>query len=101
MPGPGERHRVPGGGGGAVAARPRFDPSISLMEHYQASEIRRLLEWANYNMIDALKVRGGFGEFSSVHTSMYFFFLLAFFLAGGLAASLMLMRFDSRGGFSC
>lgn len=38
-------------------ARPRFDESISVMERFMVSEIRRFLRWTNYNMTDALQVR--------------------------------------------
>ena len=46
-----------GGGGGGVVARSRFDMSISEMERYEVSDIRRFLRWANYNMTDALQVK--------------------------------------------
>lgn len=45
-----------GGSGGAAVARSRFDMSISEMERYEVSDIRRFLRWANYNMTDALQV---------------------------------------------
>lgn len=41
---------------GKGVAKPRFDQSISVMERYEVSEIRRLLCWANYNMTEALQV---------------------------------------------
>lgn len=44
------------GAGGGVVARSRFDMSISEMERYEVSDIRRFLRWANYNMTDALQV---------------------------------------------
>lgn len=48
-----------GGGcaGGGGVGRPRFDNAISVMENFEASEIRRLLRWANYCMTDALQAR--------------------------------------------
>lgn len=51
----GEDGRSSGGAGAAVPRR-RFDQSISVMERYMVSEIRRFLCWANYNMTDALQV---------------------------------------------
>ncbi|CAM9640348.1 unnamed protein product, partial [Ectocarpus fasciculatus] len=47
-----------GGGSGcgnALQSRPRFDSSISVMENFEVSEIRRFLRWANYCMTDALQ----------------------------------------------
>lgn len=46
-----------GGGGNGAGARSRFDMSISEMERYEVSDIRRFLRWANYNMTYALQVK--------------------------------------------